>query len=172
MAVINDANFNEQISNNESKPTYENGEIGSATMKQKSLFTISGVNFYSFKLTTNFFKNYFSSSKTNFNVNAIPFVSRRETSTKKIENIFKMSAPVPHIDPMPHGRNFQSNPDVRNWRSSSAHIRHFDQSQSFDGYERRPVGFNIDVLICSLIFTTFATGILSIFVARSSKQLR
>lgn len=70
----------------------------------------------------------------------MPFVSRREKSSRNIENIFKMSAPVPHINPIPHGRSFHSNPDIRNWRCHSAHIRHFDQSQSFDGYERRTVG--------------------------------
>lgn len=70
----------------------------------------------------------------------MPFVSRREKNAKKLENIFKMSAPIPHIEPIPHGRNFLSNPDIRNWRSNSAHIRHFDQSQSYESFEHRPVG--------------------------------
>lgn len=73
----------------------------------------------------------------------MPFVSRREKNARKIENIFKMSAPVPHIEPIPHGRSFHSNPDIRNWRSNSAHIRHFDQSQSYENYERRPVSFRV-----------------------------
>lgn len=45
MEVINDANFNEQILNNEKKSTHENGQNGSSTVKQKSLFTLSGVIF-------------------------------------------------------------------------------------------------------------------------------
>lgn len=69
----------------------------------------------------------------------MPFVSQREKNPTKLENVFKLSPPVPHIDPIPHGRNFLSNPDIRNWRSNSAHIRHFDQSQSYESFERRPV---------------------------------
>lgn len=94
-----------------------------------------------FRLKINFKEK--SIFKTNFNVNAMPFVSRREKNPRKIENVFKLSPPVPHIDPIPHGRNFLSNPDIRNWRSNSAHIRHFDQSQSYESYERRPVCSNI-----------------------------
>lgn len=42
MEATTDASYNEQISNHDENPTYENGiEI----RKQKSLFTISGVNF-------------------------------------------------------------------------------------------------------------------------------
>lgn len=173
MEVMNNAIFNEQISNNEDKSTYENGDNGPSTLKQKSVFTISGViGFYLNSISYLAILLFFYFLKTNFNVNAREFVSRRENSPKKIENLFKMSAPVPHIVPIPHGRSFHSNPDLRSWRCSSAHhIRHFDQSQSFDGYERRPVGAN--VLYCYFIhFYHNITGILSIYVARSSEQLR
>lgn len=43
MEVIKDSSSNEQISKNEDKSIYENGDIGSSSLKQKSLFTISGV---------------------------------------------------------------------------------------------------------------------------------
>lgn len=45
MNVNEDAISNKQNTNNEDKSTYENGDTGSGPVKQKSLFTISGVNF-------------------------------------------------------------------------------------------------------------------------------
>lgn len=101
----------------------------------------------------------------------MPFVSQRERN-QKLENVFKMSAPVPHIDPIPHGRNFHSDPDLRNWRCNSAHIRHFDQSQSYENYERRAVGFTIRPSFNKIIYSSGVseTGILPFFAARSSKQ--
>ncbi len=54
-----------------------------------------------------------------------------------------MSPSISPIDPtIADGLYTHSNPDIRNLRSTSAHIRHFDQSQSFDGFEHRPVGFS------------------------------
>lgn len=44
MEVIKDASSIEQISKIEDKSIYENGDSGSSSVKQKSLFTISGVN--------------------------------------------------------------------------------------------------------------------------------
>ncbi|KAG4066330.1 hypothetical protein HA402_000554 [Bradysia odoriphaga] len=51
-----------------------------------------------------------------------------------IENVFN----IPNIDLVSRGINLYSNPDILNRRCSSSHIRHFDQSESFDSFDRRP----------------------------------
>lgn len=54
MEEIKDASSDEQISNVEDKSIYENGDVGSSSVKQKSLFTISGVNMCFLGSKTNF----------------------------------------------------------------------------------------------------------------------
>lgn len=60
MDVMNDEGLIEQISNNDEKSIYENGDIGLSSLKQKSLFTISGVIFCCIlKRKTNILKELF-----------------------------------------------------------------------------------------------------------------
>lgn len=78
---------------------------------------------------------------------------------------------IPNIDTDSRGRNLYSNPDVLNRRCSSAHIRHFDQSESFDSFDRRPVGFYFQFYL-NKNFTISPIDVFQIVITRSSQLLR